>query len=118
MELSPHEEKILKKIQELGPDYICNNLFQDAKSQAALARLIRNRLIRPDFSAKDEAVDQFMAGRIINRDAFDLHFSLTEQGFEYAQEIYRPNCLFSGRLFFAAAVVALIIMIVFAFWLL
>jgi len=117
MDLSPHEEKILKTIQELGPDHICNQLFQDPKSQAALARLIRGHLIRPEFSAKDEVVDQYLAGQVINHEDFDLHFRLTEKGLEYAQEIYLPNCLFSGRLFVAAAVAALIAMIGIALWL-
>ena len=117
MDLSPHEEKILKSIQKLGPDHVCNQLFQDPKSQAALARLIRRRLIRPEFSARDEMVDQYMAGQVINREDFDLHFSLTDAGLEYAQEIYLPNCLFSGRLFVAAAVAALIVMVGIALWL-
>ena len=118
MDLSPHEERVLKTIQELGPDHICNKLFQDPKSQAALAGLIRGRLIKPDFTAKDEKVDQFMSDGVISRDDFDLRFSLTELGREYADHIYIPNRLFSGRLFLVAVIFMLAVMIGVALWLL
>ena len=109
---------MLKTIQKLGPDHICNKFFQDPKSQAALARLIRGRLIKPDFTARDEMVDQFMSNGVINRDDFDLRFSLTELGREYADHIYIPNRLFSGQLFLAGVIFMLAAMIGIALWLL
>ena len=117
MVLSQHEEKVLITIQRLGPDHICNRLFQDAKSQAALARLIRHGLIKPDFTAKDEMVEQLMDSGVINREDFDLHFRLTGLGREYADHVYIPNPLFGGRMFLIAVLLMLAVMAAVALWL-
>lgn len=114
--LTKTEEKILKTIEDLGPDYVYNQLFGDDKSQAALTSLIYKKLITPDFMAKDEMVDQYLKGQTINRDDFDLHFRLTEKGYEYAQEIYIPNPLFSSRLVTITALVALVAMVGLSLW--
>lgn len=117
MELSPHEEKVLISIQRLGPDHICNQLFKDDKSRAAIASLIGKRLIKPDFTAKDEAVDEFRRSGILNHDDFYLRFRLTDLGHECAENIYIPNPLYGGRMFVAAVLLMLAVMAGIALWL-
>lgn len=118
MDLNRQEERILKAIEGLGPDCVYNRMFQRSKERAALARLIRGGLIKADFSARDEEPGQAGDAQVIRPDRFDLHFSLTAKGRLYADDIYLPNCLFSGRLMLISAVICLLIMVGFSLWLL
>lgn len=112
------EEKILIRIRDSGPDHVFTHEFQDQKSQSALAGLIRLKLIKPHFELREDQFDKYVRSQeIIDREDFDLHFIVTESGREVYEQIYQPSFMFSRKLLFRAAFLALGAMLLLALWL-
>jgi hypothetical protein len=95
MILDGFEEKILRRIHDLGPERIYNKLFRDKKSKSAVSTLIRLNLVETKFDISDEQVERYRRGQSSDQEEYDLHLALTEDGLAYFEEMYKPSTLFN-----------------------
>lgn len=116
MILNDFEEKILRRIHDLGPEHVYNKLFQDKKSQAAVSLLIRLKMIEPNFDISDEQVERYRRGQTPDQDAYDLHLSLTEDGRAYYDDMYKPSKIFGGGWIRVAAYLSLAAVLLWLLW--
>lgn len=116
MVLNSFEEKILRRIHDLGPEHVYNTLFQDKKSQAAVAALIRLKMIDTHFDISDEQVERYRRGQAATQDEYELHLSLTEDGLAYYDDMYKPSKIFGGGWIKVAAYFCLAAMLLWLLW--
>lgn len=116
MILNSFEEKILRRIHDLGPGHVYNKLFQDKKSQTAVAALIRLKMIDTHFDISDEQVERYRRGQTPGQDEYDLHLSLTEDGLAYYDDMYKPSKKFGGGWVRVAAYLSLAAVLLWLLW--